>query len=456
MNRLLCLLPVAAACLAPGCRPGDPAGHIALPSNAPSSLARSSIALATADPCALALAPHAGDSKDDQEIARLQQLISGARDPVPLLDRLGWLFVAKARASFDPGFYKLAEQCALCLESKKAGSTEALLLRGHILQNLHRFKEAEPLARKLVSQRGAPFDHGLLGDVLMEMGRLQEAIDAYQTMVDLKPDPQAYARVAHVRWLKGDLDGALEVMRMAAAASSPQAAESAAWIYSRLAFFQFHTGDRDAARDSCAAATQFQREYPPALLLRGRMLLADGQSAEAVELLWRSATLNPLPEYHWALAEALRAAGQSSDAEAVEARLRKTGAVDDPRTYALFLATRGEQPALALELAGRELKERADVHTHDALAWALAASGRWEEAHQHSQQALAEGTADARLRWHAGVIAVRLGRTREAADWLNKAALLQHLLLPSERQHLESTRRGLSAQTTATARDGVR
>ena len=69
-----------------------------------------------------------------------------------------------------------------------------MLLRGHVLQNLHRFKEAEPLARELVARRGSPFDHGLLGDLLMEQGKLDAAIQSYQAMVDLKPDPQAYAR----------------------------------------------------------------------------------------------------------------------------------------------------------------------------------------------------------------------------------------------------------------------
>src|SRR4029077_4652122 len=115
------------------------------------------------------------------------------------------------RESFDPGYYKLAEQCALCLESRQAHATEALLLRGHVLQNLHRFKEAEPLARELVARRGLSFDYGLLGDVLMEQGQLNEAVEAYQKMVDEKPDMQAYARIGHLRWLKGDLEGAVEV-----------------------------------------------------------------------------------------------------------------------------------------------------------------------------------------------------------------------------------------------------
>jgi hypothetical protein len=49
---------------------------------------------------------------------------------------------------------------------------------------------------------------------------------------------------------------------------------------------------------------------------------------------------------------------------------------------------------------------------------------------------MAEGTQDARLFYHAGVIAAATERSREAAHWFEKAIALQHMLLPSERQHL--------------------
>ena len=55
-------------------------------------------------------------AKLDREIQTAQSRISEASDPRPFLERLGWLYVAKARASHDQGFYKLAEQCALALE----------------------------------------------------------------------------------------------------------------------------------------------------------------------------------------------------------------------------------------------------------------------------------------------------------------------------------------------------
>src|SRR4029077_7713609 len=60
------------------------------------------------DPCALALVPHEGTDKLDLEIIRLQTKVRSASDPTVWLEQLGWAFVAKARRSFDPGYYKLA------------------------------------------------------------------------------------------------------------------------------------------------------------------------------------------------------------------------------------------------------------------------------------------------------------------------------------------------------------
>ena len=69
-----------------------------------------------AEPFRLVLLPLGGDSALDLKISRAQEKVRTAADPAPALEQLGWLFVAKARASFDPGFYKLAEQCSFALE----------------------------------------------------------------------------------------------------------------------------------------------------------------------------------------------------------------------------------------------------------------------------------------------------------------------------------------------------
>jgi tetratricopeptide (TPR) repeat protein len=390
------------------------------------------------NPLALVLGPQTGNSRTDREISQLQQRIREGRNVELWLDRLGWAFVAKARESFDPGFYKLAEQCAGCIEMRNPQSQEAMLLRAHVLQNLHRFKESETLARRLVQQRGLSFDYGLLGDALMEQGKLGDAVKAYQRMMNLKPDIRAYARAAHMRWLKGDLDGAIEAMQLAVSAASPQDAESAAWVNTRLAAYLFYAGKLNEAEQRCEFALSLQSDYPPTLLLKGRMLLAQNRLSEAVNALQSAVKLNPLPEYQWTLAEALRMAGKENEASEVEAQLCQRGASSDPRTLALYLATRHESPETALRLARAEFDSRGDVFSHDALAWSLAAAGKLTEAYSEMQHALAEGTQDARLLFHAGVIASQAGHSADAERWLRKASELSHLLLPSERNELQN------------------
>lgn len=413
------------------------------------------LALKGLDPLALMLSPHGGEGRLDNQIRQLQDQIRSDHNAAAKVEQLGWLYVAKARESFDPGYYKLAEQCAACLEgldnpaSSPSGeereslsrgftlyrSLEAAFLRGHVLHNLHRFKEAEELAMQLVARRGAPGDFGLLGDALMEQGKLDNAVAAYQRMADLKPDLHAFVRAAHVRWLKGDLPGALELAEAASRSVSPRDTDTAAWVLTRLAIYRFQSGATEAAREACDQAFAFRPEYPPALLLRGRMLLAEGDTGGATPLLRRAAELVPLPEYQWTFAEALETNGQQAEAVHVEDELRRAGAAADPRTLAVFLATRGEDLQLALRLAQEELENRHDVLTYDALAWAQASAGHLDLARASLTRALSEGTQDARLFFHAAVLTSR-ANDPDATKWLTKASALKALLLPSEREAL--------------------
>ncbi|HBZ72033.1 MAG TPA: hypothetical protein DEP35_20810, partial [Deltaproteobacteria bacterium] len=369
-------------------------------------------------------------------IAHFQQQARASTNSIVELERLGWLLVAKARKTLDPGYYKLAQQCASCMETRQPHRAETMLLSGHVLDSLHRFKEAEAVARELVRVRGLSFDYGLLGDSLMEQGKLAAAVDAYQRMIDQKPTPEAYSRAAHMRWLKGDLSGAIELMEMAARAGDPDDAESSAWARVKLASYQLQAGDLNRASQTVEAAMALQPGYPPALLAQGRLLLGQGKAKESLDPLRRAAERVPLPEYQWALIEALRAADRSADADAVQARLFLRGAVNDPRTFALYLATTKKDVPAALHLATEELSTRADVFTFDILAWAQAAAGNVPEAQRQMRHALAEGTQDARLFFHAGVIAARAREVGAARNWLLKAAAIQATLWPSERAAL--------------------
>ena len=388
---------------------------------------------ATPDPLKIVLTPIGGESKIDVQIAELQAQIKEAPERHMLLERLGWAFVAKARLSSDPGYYTLAEQTAKAMMVAAPDNPAAALLLGHVSHAQHRFAEAETIARSLTSRREFVFDYALLGDALMEQGKLDEAVEAYQKMVDLKPCLQTYSRVAHMRWLKGDLRGAIAASRLAITGGSPREPEPIAWAYTRLAQYELQAGNVERASANVELAEQFVPDYAPALLMRGRLLSAQRKYEQAVGPLQRAAQISPLPEYLWTLADALRAGGHEDEAVKVETEISKTGAVADGRTFSIFLASRRSEIDRALNLATAEFKERQDIFTHDAIAWAQLSAGRIGEAREHMHNALAEGTQDARLFYHAGVIAAAAGDDAQALEFFNKARGIEQMLLPSER-----------------------
>ena len=157
-------------------------------------------ASAADDSCQVATAAVA-DGPLSKEIATLQTRAAGSPGAEAALEQLGYTFVARARLAHDEGFNDAALHAASCLERRSPSNHQARLLRGHVLHQQHRFGEAEAIARNLVAARGAAIDHALLGDALMEQGRLTEAGEAYQRMIDLKPYYQSYVRAAHLRWL---------------------------------------------------------------------------------------------------------------------------------------------------------------------------------------------------------------------------------------------------------------
>lgn len=351
------------------------------------------------------------------------------------LEQLGRLFISEARVMHAEHGYQLAHVAARMMAMESPDQPQALLLQGHALLAMHRFHDAEELGRLLLTKRQEMVDHALLGDALMEQGRLDESLPSYQAMIDAKPCLPSYSRVAHLRWLKGDLDGAIEMMAQAVACGSYRDPEPMAWCTARLAFFQWQKGNADAAATLAERALEMVPGYPQAMLIKGRVKLAHNDANGAVAMLELAVKQSPLPEMLWALLDAQRAAGINGDATL--ALLKAKGEAGDPRSFSLYLATQRLDPDHALDLAKAEMQSRRDVFSWDALAWAQYAAGETEAALVSARRALAEGTCDARLFLHSGVIAKRANDTH-ADEWLARARAMRALLLPSEQLFLSS------------------
>ena len=401
-------------------------------------LALTSVAAAAIDlDREIIFSPPNDTSAEDVAIARWQARASAEAARLEDFERLGWAYVAKARRTLDAGYYKLAEKTVDVAEAQCGSRPELALLRGHVLHNLHRFAAAEEIAARLVAERGVPADLALLSDTLVDQGKLAPAIATLERLVQLKPGTEALTRIAHVRWLKGDLPGAIAAMQSALDVVSPSDATTSAWVLTRLSAYLLQAGDTGRALAAASRALALAPGFAPALFARGRAELAANHANVAAQSFAEAARTNPTPEYQWWLADTLRAIGHPAEATAVEAILAERGAQEDQRTFALYLATRAVDPVRAVKLARDELGNRRDVHTHDALAWALAVSGNSATAAIEMQAALAEHTNDPRLLLHAGIIAQTAPALGSAVGFFARAHAGAAMLTPSERALLD-------------------
>ena len=167
--------------------------------------------------------------------------------------------------------------------------------------------------------------------------------------------------------------------------------------------------------------------YHYALAQLAGVRTAQGRHGEAVTLLRQRYAQAPHPENLYDVARALERAGQDRDARQAfsefetKARAEMAGADNCNRELSAYYVDEARRPAEGLRVAELELARRRDVFTLGAHAWALHAVGRTAEARRQIEAALAMGTKDARLLYHAGVIAARLGDREAARRYLDES-----------------------------------
>lgn len=387
------------------------------------------------DPCRNALINIESAGISDEHLANLRKF-AAERDKDAYFEKLGWAYLNKARVNHDSRYAFLAGQVADCLADRRPAGNEWRLMRAYLLHQQHRFKEAEKIAMELVNTRGRWFDYAVLGDVLMEQGKMSEAIGAYQKMVDQKPGPQAYGRIGRIRWLVGDVEGAREMTALAVQSTSTRDRDSAAWWRTELARLQWQQGAIESALQLVQHALTLYPEHAAANFLAGQILLAEGDAKSAVAYLSHAADLDPIPEYLWTLAEAQIETGDLVGAERTEAWLIRSGQVADPRTLSLYLASRHLDSEKALTLAHSEKQIRQDPFTLDLLAWAYFKTGNLTTADEYMVRAMSHGTRHPRLFFHAAAIAGARGETERAGEYVALALNDAHMLMPSERRQL--------------------
>ena len=307
-----------------------------------------------------------------------------------------------------------------------------------MLLNNHQFEAARQLAESVVRKSpDDPMAFGNLADAELELGLYDDCLRHTQAMMALKPNLASYARASYLSWLRGDAKGAKEAIRAAIDAGRDRHdPEPRAWVLTQAAMLFFHEGDLDGADAGVDVTLEWLRDYPPALALRGRIALARNQGKRAVDALTKAYEQSPLVETTWLLGDAKAIAGDEAGAADAYARLEREGPKVDPRTYSLFLSSRGEKPERALALAEEEYAHRKDVLTEDARAFALFRAGKVKEAKASITKAGRLGTPDPRMVFHEGAIRLAAGE-KKPAEALLRAALANASLDRASRAEAE-------------------
>ncbi len=225
-------------------------------------------------------------------------------------------YMKKARETGEFGFNAKAE-AALNRSFELAppeANYDAIKLKAALLLTYHQFGDALEVARRARAvQPQDPENYGAITDALVELGDYEGAVEAAQTMVDLRPDTSSYARASYLRALYGDTEGAIEMMRFAAdAAKDP---ESIAWCRVHLGDELMNANQPAAAEREFDIALYIFPDYHAALAAKGRARLAVGDTDAAIEFYQQAQRRVPLPEFAIALGDLYAQQGRSDEAQ---------------------------------------------------------------------------------------------------------------------------------------------
>lgn len=265
--------------------------------------------------------------------------------------------------------------------------------------------------------------YNLIADAQIELGRYGAAAKTLDRFISLKPSLPSYARVSYFRELNGDIDGAVQAMRLAASAAA--VGEPLAYVQTLLGNLEFNRGRlEDAELLYRQAVDQVTGGYVPALAGLARIDAARGSFGSAIRRHREVVERLPLPEYAIALAETELAAGRDAAAERdlalveIEGRLLREAGVNVDVELALFEANHGT-PNEAVALGAEVWRQAPSVRSADAYSWALHSAGRVDAALAMSREAMRLGSRDPSFLYHAAQIALAAGDDERARRLLS-------------------------------------
>lgn len=338
---------------------------------------------------------------------------------------LGVAHLAAGRQSGDFNAYDTAEVPIREALNLNPRYSPALTTLAAVHLGRHEFPAALAVAQQALDHDPASVEAlAALGDAHLELGHYDQAATAFEALDRRLPGATSEARLAHLAFLQGRPDEAIDRAQRALelAGTNPDPSYRAA-----IATYALDVGDIELAATTAQTAFTQIPSAPSAVETLAQVRTAQGRLDEAATLYERLLNMGPDPAAHGALGDIYTELGQPEAArqqylavEPAAAAITDSPVVFD-REIALFLADHQIDVDRAVDIAERDLENRQDIYGYDALAWTRHQAGDLDGATQAIDQALALGTKDPHLLYHAGMIAAATGNHDQARHYLDEA-----------------------------------
>ena len=360
------------------------------------------------------------------------------RDPTGgmALGQLALFYMRRSRATGDYQDVLRSETAARkSLGNRGAHNTRARQALAASLLSEHRFGDALGIAEELSARdaSNAAF-RASLGEIQMELGHYADARTSFASVAGNTSDLSVAPRLARWAELNGHPDSAYRLMNASLLAVIDRRdvpAEQKAWFWLRMGDLQFRRGKIDEAASDYQRGLDAHAEDYRLLSAMAKLEAARHDWTRAIDFGERSVAVSFDPATLGAISDAYAGLGDTAKADeyahAMEIAVSKQ-ATAYHRAWSLFLLDHHRRVGEVLGKAQEELTTRRDIYGYDVVAWALHASGRDLEAREMMTRALALGTQDAMLFYHAAMIDRALGDREIATRELAHARMLNPYL----------------------------
>ncbi len=353
------------------------------------------------------------------------------RDPTGATDlaQLASLYLQRSRETGDPSDAVRAEKASrLSLHNRTSRNDKSAQILASSLLSQHRFADALIVARELSARNpDVPALRAAVGEIEMELGDYGAARESFRLVAADVNDLSVVPRLARWAEIEGKSEEAEQLLRLSLGQALRQPGlprEQVAWFWLRLGDVELRSGRADAAESAYRSGlARHPGDYRILSALahisvvrhRWKEAVSYGQNAIASSL--DPATLGTLSDAYAAMGDT---AASAEYARALDvAVLKQPGAYH--RAWSLFLLDHDRHVATVTRKVREELQTRRDIYGYDLLAWALYKQHRGVPAKRAMAEALREGTVDALLFYHAGMIDRSLGNTAAARAELTRA-----------------------------------